>query len=244
MKTPLPSFAILLALLAGLPAGVAAAGNLAAKTVSLFNGRNLDGWTAYTKENVPDQTWSVADGVIRCTGRPNGYIRTIKSYGDYRLTVEWRWVPGPAPTDAEGKPRARNSGVLLHVQGGNALWPKSLEAQLMENNAGDFYAIDGFDTDQHRAARDKALAAAGADEQAQARARNLRRLPRQKDPSEKPLGEWNRYEIICRGDSVTVSVNGVEQNRVTGASAKEGSLCLQAEGAPIEFRNLTLEPLD
>ena len=228
---------LLLLLAASLAASPAAAADL-------FNGRNLDGWTTYAKDAAPPagETWTVADGVIRCSGKPNGYIRTTGRHRDYRLTVEWRWVPAPPPVDAQGKPRSRNSGVLLHMQGEDAIWPRSLEAQLMETNAGDFYAIGGVETAQHRAAREQALAAA-TDEASRTRAQNTRRVARQFPSSEKPVGEWNRYEITCRGDTVTVVVNGVEQNTATGVSVSEGHICLQSEGAPIEFRNVRLEPL-
>lgn len=217
-----------------------------ASTIELFNGKDLKGWAPYAKEGEPaaSNTWKAANGVIQCSGKPNGYLRTEGRYQNYRLTVEWRWVPGPAPVDAQGRPRNRNSGVLLHMQGEDAIWPKSLEAQLMETNAGDFFVIGGVETTELLAAREKALAAAGKDEPAQTRARNNRRIPKQKDSSEKPTGEWNAYEIICRGDTVVTRVNSVEQNRATALTVREGHICLQSEGAPIEFRNVKLEPLN
>jgi len=212
--------------------------------VALFNGTDLAGWTAFPAEAAPPaDTWKVEDGVLRTTGKPNGYVRTDGRYRDYKLTVEWRWVPVPPPVDAEGKPRNRNSGVLLHMQGEDAIWPKSIEAQLMETNAGDFYVIGGVQTAEIEAIRDKALSAAGADEQAKTRAINNRRAPRKMDSSEKPTGEWNTYVITCRGDSVTTVVNGVEQNRATKVTVDEGHICLQSEGAPIEFRTVRLDPL-
>jgi hypothetical protein len=212
--------------------------------VALFNGTDLSGWTAFPAEAAPPaDTWTVKDGVLHTSGKPNGYIRTGDRYRDFKLTVEWRWVPVPPPVDSEGKPRARNSGVLLHMQGEDAIWPKSIEAQLMENNAGDFYVIGGVQTAELEALRDKALAKAGDDEQAKTRANNNRRLPKKQASSEKPTGEWNTYTITCRGDSVTTVVNGVEQNHATKVTVSEGHICLQSEGAPIEFRTVRLDPL-
>lgn len=216
-----------------------------AGAIELFNGRTLDGWTSYAKEGEPavGQTWNVSDGVIQCSGMPNGYIRTESRYRDYRLTVEWRWTPAPAPLDAQGRPRKRNSGVLVHMQGDDAVWPKSFECQLMEGNAGDFYAIGGVESAELLAERTKLLAAAGNDEEARTKARASRRVAKEGESSEKPLGEWNVYDIICRDDTVTVWVNGVEQNHATALTVREGHICLQSEGAPIEFRNVKLEPL-
>ncbi|MBI2498122.1 MAG: DUF1080 domain-containing protein [Opitutae bacterium] len=213
------------------------------QTIPLFNGHDLTGWVPVAKGGPPPaDTWQAADGVIRCAGKPNGYLRTAARYRDYRLTVEWRWT-GPAPVDAQGKPRNRNSGVLLHVQPPDAVWPMALEAQLMETNAGDFYVIGGVETAEHTKLGAQAVAAAGTDEKALAAARNNRRIPKAHPSAEKPAGEWNTYDIVCTGDSVTVRVNGVEQNRATGVSVGEGHICLQSEGAAIEFRNITVEPL-
>lgn len=218
---------------------------LAKEATDLFNGHDLAGWTTVVKTGeTPDPgTWSVADGVIKCTGKPTGYIRTEKSYKNYRLTVDWRWTgPEPAP-GADGKPRLRNSGVLVHTAPSGAVWPKSFEAQLMQTNAGDIYAIEGTESAELLAAREKAVAAAGSDADAVKRAQGLRRVPRHKDSSEKPTGEWNTYEITCAGDTLTLRVNGVEQNQATKLSVSEGHICLQSEGAAIEFRNVRLEPL-
>jgi hypothetical protein len=63
------------------------------------------------------------------------------------------------------------------------------------------------------------------------------------DDSEKPIGEWNHYEITCKGDEIAIKVNGVLVNHVTKCSQSKGAICLQAEGADIEFRNIKLTPL-
>ncbi|MDR1009909.1 MAG: DUF1080 domain-containing protein [Opitutaceae bacterium] len=215
-----------------------------AAPIQLFNGKDLTGWIAYTRDNSPDaaQTWGVRDGVLTDSGKPNGYLRTEKRYGNYKLTVEWRWTAAPT-LGANGKPRTRNNGVLLHMQGKDQVWPQSIEAQLMEQNAGDFYTIGSVDTNEHKAARDAAIAAAGDDEAAKKRAAGNRRLTKKNPSNEKPDGEWNRYDIVCQGDTITLTVNGVEQNRATGVTVQEGHICLQSEGAPAEFRNITLTPL-
>ena len=62
--------------------------------------------------------------------------------------------------------------------------------------------------------------------------------------NEKPVAEWNAAEIICTDSTVTVSINGTEQNRITGISNKSGYIGLQSEGGPIEFRNVVLTPLN
>lgn len=217
-----------------------------AKEVALFNGRDLAGWTRVVKAGeTPDAgTWSAADGVLRCTGKPAGYIRTEGSYKNYQLTLEWRW-PGPdLPPNAQGQPRMRNSGVLIHASGPDTVWPRSIEAQLMQTNAGDLYDIGNVGFAELLAVREKAVAAAGTDAEATKRAQVNRKVARQQPTSEKPVGEWNTYEIICAGDTVTLRVNGVEQNRATKLGATAGHIALQAEGAAIEFRHVKLTPLE
>src|ERR1700752_4922454 len=64
-----------------------------AARIDLFNGKDLTGWTFCMRNNAnPSNTWNAADGLIKCTGKPNGYIRTEQSYRDYKLTTEWRFV--------------------------------------------------------------------------------------------------------------------------------------------------------
>lgn len=229
-------------------APVLSAGDAITPTVptDLFNGRDLAGWTQVVKAGeTPDPgTWTVADGVLKCSGKPAGYIRTEGRYQNYLLSLEWRWTGPDLPPDNQGRPRMRNSGVLVHLSGPETVWPKSIEAQLMQTNAGDLYDIGNVGFAELLAVREKAVAAAGADAEAVKRAQAQRKVARSKDSSEKSVGEWNTYEITCSGDTVTLRVNGVDQNRATKLGATEGHIALQSEGAAIEFRNVRLTPLE
>jgi len=57
---------------------------------------------------------------------------------------------------------------------------------------------------------------------------------------QKPSGEWNEWRLRCVGDKVTFHCNGELAWEGTGLAAKSGYLGLQAEGAPLEFRNLRI----
>jgi hypothetical protein len=181
----------------------------------LFNGKDFTGWKLFLPdENAkPEATWSAQDGVVRCTGEPAGYMRTEKAYENYRLRLEWRWV-------GEGG----NSGVLLHCQDPDTVWPKAIESQLQSGHAGDYWVIGGADFKEHT---DK----------------DNRRVIKKEQSSEKPLGEWNQYEIVCQGNTIQSYVNGVLQNAATECTLTKGYIGLQSEGTPIEFRNITLELL-
>ena len=186
----------------------------------LWNGKDFGGWKLFVSDPMHDvtKTWSVKGGVIRCEGRPAGYMRTEADYANYLFHVEWRWPE-----------RGGNSGALVHMVGRDNVWPKSLECQLASGSAGDFWVIGGVECREH------------ANKGTRVRDRNVKKL---KNSSEKPLGQWNAYDIICRDDWTVVLVNGVLQNVGTKCSVTSGKICLQSEGTPIEFRNIYIEPLE
>jgi 3-keto-disaccharide hydrolase len=196
--------------------------------VPLWNGRDLAGWRFVVRGPPvdPSTLWTASDGILRLRGRPLGYARTLRSYGDFHLHVEWRW-----PVDA---PRRTNSGVFVLVHGADAVWPPGIECQLAAGQAGQLVGTG--------------VGLPGAPViRAKPRAAPLR------PSSEKPFGRWNAYDIYCRGRTVEVWVNGVLQNRVSGVTFEpgggtaepglRGAIGLQAEGYPVEFRDLWLRPL-
>jgi hypothetical protein len=186
--------------------------------VWLFNGRNLDGWTAHLPaDSRMEDVWSVADGVLICKGQPIGYLRTEADYTNYVLKLEWRFNPATK--------QAGNSGVLLRVIGEDKVWPRSVEAQLQSGNAGDFWNIDKFPmkTDP---------------------ARLTGRNTKKTHSAERPIGQWNEYEIIVDGGSVRLNVNGELVNQAWDVLETPGKIALQSEGAEIHFRNIRLAPIE
>ena len=53
----------------------------------LFNGRDLEGWVAV---NTAPSTWKVSEGMLICSGKPIGELRTTRMYQNYVLELEWR----------------------------------------------------------------------------------------------------------------------------------------------------------
>ncbi len=215
--------AVFMMFLAALVFGGCRTGRLGPETgkVALWNGRDFDGWTLFIPDRTVDteDVWSVRDGVIHCQGVPNGYMRTTKTYADYHLHVEWRWPAKPT-----------NSGVLLHVQLPDEVWPQCIESQLMSGQAGDFWILNhaGITVDGQRYHDPN---------------NRYVHVPKKHGSSENPPGQWNTYDIYCRGGSVRSVVNGVEQNFGTDATPAGGYIALQSEGSPIEFRHIYIESL-
>ena len=193
--------------------------------VLLFNGQNLENWTIFVPDSgaVPEDVFRVEDGLIQVAGIPDGYIRTKETYSNYKLHVEWRWLSEP-----------KNSGVLLHINGDNKLWPNCIEGQLAYENAGDLVPIQP-----------------GAGVTVNGKEYLLENdsiwyiiIPKMHESNETAPGEWNTYDILCSGSDIELTVNGLLQNKGTNATLTSGSIGIQSEGGPMEFRNIWIELLE
>jgi len=60
---------------------------------------------------------------------------------------------------------------------------------------------------------------------------------------ESPAGEWTRIETVCRGDRITVWVNGQRVNEAQNVFPSAGKILLQCEGSEVFFRRVELHPL-
>lgn len=187
----------------------------------LFNGNNLDGWTVYVGDSsiVAEDYFYVNEGMIETVGIPNGYLRTNKIYSDYHLHVEWRYPENPT-----------NSGIFLHIDGPDKLWPNHYQGQLKYKFAGDFIVsgegISAMIRDTVYTSTENPVKPI---------------LPKIGPNSEKTAGKWNNYDIFCKGGKIELKVNGITQNVVTKCSLTKGNIGLQAEGSKIQFRNLWVE---
>ena len=122
---------------------------------------------------------------------------------------EWRWTTS--------NPK-NNSGGLINITDGalqQNLWPISFQAQTKTTFAGDIISMSTA-----------ACAEAPAGKTAN----------KQKDPSEKAIGEWNAADVIVRGDTIAYSVNGVPQNQVTKCVPSFGKIGFQLEGYPDVYK--------
>jgi hypothetical protein len=175
--------------------------------------------------------------MIHVSGTEFGYFATEAEYGNYRLTVEFKWGEATHPP-REGK--ARDSGILYHLVGPDKVWPKSIEFQMIEGGTGDVILVDG------------AALTVGGVSRTEGRFDRYGKGPWEdvvgyRDPKnevEKPHGDWNLLELVASGDTVKYSVNGKLVNEGTAANPSRGKILFQSEGAELFFRKIELQPLD
>jgi hypothetical protein len=229
---------------------------------SLFNGRDLSGWTPkFAKQPLGEnyrETFRVEDGVLKVSydrwkkfDMQFGHLYSNQAYSDYVLRLEYR-ISGKAVEDAPhwGK---LNSGVMIHSQSPLTLrldqaFPVSMEVQFLAAGA-----TAGTQTGN-----------------AVSPGTNLERNGKLVtdhiiDSTSKlfPLDEWIALEVEVHGNEQVIHrVNGVEVMRYqrpqldpTDADAKAllaagsplqisfGHIALQAESQPIWFRNIRIKPL-
>ena len=192
------------------------------KKQSLFNGKDLKGWVTYVGDPTvnPEKFFYVKDGMIETVGVPAGYLRTKKAYSNYRLHVEWCYPEKPT-----------NSGILLHTNGPDKIWIAHYQAQLKDKNAGDFI-VHGVGV------------SAKLGDSTYVSTEKVKPVVAKFQPSnEKPAGEWNSFDITCKGSTIEIKVNGLLQNTAVNCSMTKGGIGFQAEGSKIQFRNIWIEKI-
>lgn len=218
-----------------------------------------------------EEVWSIRDdGKLHVSGRGWGYLRTKTRYRDYHLVLEYQWGEQTWGRRADA---ARDCGLLVHAFGPDGAyggtWINAIESQLIEGGSGDVLVLASMLPDGNQAPtrlraevtqdRDgEPVWKPGGDARlfppagkTAARINWQHRDPDWKDVKgyrgaadvENPVGEWNRMEVICRGDSIQVRLNGILVNEGSQARPDEGYVCLQSEGAEVVVRRFELWPL-
>ena len=184
------------------------------RETKLFNGKDLTGWTFHVQADstaTAEDVFGVKDGVITIAGQPFGYMITDQSFSDYKLHLEWRWPGEPS-----------NSGIFLHAEPIDGVWPRCAEVNLMAGRAGDMIASGGSSFEELTEGRF---------------------LRSTKESAENPAGEWNTAEIVCKGNFIQAYINGVLMNEAH-FDRSEGPIALQSEGGPLEIRNIFITSLE
>lgn len=214
----------------------------------------------------PKDLWTFAgDGALNISGRGYGYVATKESYRDYHLILEFKW--GTKTWGAREK-KAKDNGILVHGYGPHGAyggtWMASIEAQIIEGGVGDILVLspklaDGTElttsvTAEFTLDRDKEkIWKKGESRQVVTKGRiNWRGRDedwadrvgfRGRNDVESPSGEWNRLEVIAKGDTLQYFVNGALVNEAFDCKPSEGKILLQTEGAEMIVRRYELWPL-
>lgn len=203
--------------------------------------------------NGDPDTWTERDGVIHGTGRPIGGAKSRKSYRNFELVCEWRhlqeagnsglfvWCPASAFTDLP-KGQLPRSGIEVQVL------DLGLETQWLQQKGqrsdwftshGDVFPV-GSSTMQPFTPQITYQDESGKP-YVVGKPTGSRCFPTQRRTKGK--GEWNHYYVRAIQGEVRLWVNGEEVSGGTRCQPSEGFLALEAEGAPVEFRNLRLREL-
>jgi hypothetical protein len=154
--------------------------------------------------------------MIRCTGKPNGFLRSKKVYRNYVFRAEWRF-------QTEGWEQKRpdhwpNAGFFINAGPIENTWPVSHEVQGHFGEAGSLFGVRG------------------------GKVTGARRGPIVKERPK--FGDWDRYEITQRDGHIRVVLNGVPVNEGSDAVPAEGNICIQSEGWPVDYRGLAIKELE
>lgn len=231
-------------------------------------------WLVDTKYEDPRRVFTVTNGMLRISGEGLGYIATQDSYSDYLLRVEFQWGHRNwAWGDRIGKARdsgifLHSVGPDGNSHDGQGAFRAAIECNLFQGATGDFLLIRGNAADGSLLSpRLTAEVAEARDadnwpfwKKGGARVR-LERWGRLnwfgKDPQwqdrvdfrgandvEKPPGEWNLIESICRSNRIQIWLNGVLVNEAFEVWPTRGPILLQCEGSEIFVRKFELQLLE
>ena len=198
-----------------------------------------DDWQAlgeddFVNVNCAADTWTWKDGIIHCTGKPTGVMRTAKRYTNFELVCQWMHLRS-----------AGNSGIFIWTtdesvdrlaKAGKPGLPRGIEVQVLDleyggKNKADWYTSHG----------DVFPVGVKMTPFPPVSPNGSRSFP-SKNLS-KGVNHWNHYYIRAINGEVRLWVNGEEVSGGTRCSPCTGYLALESEGSPIDFKNLRIREL-
>ena len=211
---------------------------------AFIDGMTGTGWKTltgadFTMVNGNEDTWTWKDDAVHSTGKPVGVTRTVKQYGNFELSARWRHL------EAGG-----NSGFFVWTADASlegikpGQLPKGgIEVQVLDHGYTEQYEkstgkpADWFTTngDVFPVGTSKMTPFAPTSPN------GVRSFP-SKNLS-RGLNEWNHYYIRAINGEIRLWVNGEEVSGGTGCTPSKGYLCLEAEGAPVEFEQIRIREL-
>lgn len=187
----------------------------------MFNGTDLSGWK---RINTHPSTWKFEDGVLKCTGKPIGELRTERMYQNFIMELEWRHLV----------PKG-NAGIFVwadDITARGVPFHRGIEVQVLENDYGNTrsHTTHGDIFPIHGATMTPINGRGGS-----------RAFPT--ESLSNPAPEWNHYRIVCNDGEIALAVNGKIVTRGTACSPKKGYICIESEGGVVEYRNVRIKEL-
>jgi hypothetical protein len=193
----------------------------------------------FTNVNCDPDTGTWKNGGVHCTGKPVGVIRSVKPYKNLELVAQWRHLSSGG-----------NSGIFLWATEEaltglkpNSLPPGGIEVQVLDHGYAEQYEKkngkkpDWFTTngDVFPVGKSdmKPFAPVAPDGKRSFPRKNLSR----------GVNEWNHYYVRAINGEVRLWVNGEEVSGGSDCTPNSGFLCLESEGAPVEFKGLKIREL-
>ena len=207
---------------------------------------NAPGWRVLGEKdflhvNCKPETWSWTNGMIHCTGKPTGVIRTDKVYTNFELVAQWRHLQSGG-----------NSGIFVWAtpesiknltEGKGGPFPSGIEVQVLDHGYKEQYEkqhkkkADWFTTNGDvfpvGSTKMKPFPPISPDGTRSFPSRNL----------SKGVGEWNHYYVRCINGELRLWVNGEEVSGGNHIEPASGYLCLESEGAPVDFKEIRIREL-
>lgn len=211
------------------------------KWVDLFDGKSLDGWV----KRGGDAKYSVEDGSVvgrTVANTPNTFLCTPRDYSDFILELEFKVDPklnsgiqirsqcfdkDTELKDAKGEPVKDEKGKPIKVPAGR---------------------VHGYQVEIDPSPR--AWSGGIYDESRRGWLQNLK----DNEPAQKAFkqGEWNKYRIEARGDSIKTFINGVPAADLHDSLTPKGFIALQVHGIgkdaskeniEVRWRNIRIQDL-
>jgi hypothetical protein len=193
----------------------------------------------FTEVNCDPETFTWKNGAVHCTGQPVGVTRSRQKFTNFELVAEWKHLQSGG-----------NSGIFVWATDEaltdlkrNALPPGGIEVQVLDHGYAvqwekkngkkpDWFTTNGdvFPVGKSDMKPFPPVAPGGK-----------RSFPRKH--LSKGIGEWNHYYVRAINGEIRLWVNGEEVSGGTDCQPRTGYLCLESEGAPVEFRNLRIREL-
>lgn len=182
------------------------------KKVYLFNGKNMDGWKVVLKEEADAFSGASTFSV------ENEVIHiTGQPFGYARTEKKYSNYLLHLEWRWAG-PKGVDGGVFNYLQDGDKVWPQGVQLQMTPKDMGMLMGgipIEGIEGPFYR--KERIIA----------------------ESPEKPVGEWNEMEFLCKDGQIKCWLNGVLINEAV-CDVTDGYIAVQSEGGSMDFKNIYL----